>query len=168
MVKILLLTGQRGAGKTTWILNLANYLRNYSVPFYGLATPKIVMNDEVTGIFAKDLATDEREILAVKDEKPGMRMGPWRFFSSGIEFGENACAPESHSGLIIIDEIGPLEYKGLGFVKTLKRLRNGRYHKALVVVRPELISQIKSDLPYLLEIMDVSVASPGKVTTFFK
>ena len=140
--KIMLLTGPREVGKTTWILELCEHLRSKGRAVFGVATPKIFADGNAIGIAARDLATGRQVPLAYIDEEPGIRIGPWRFSPEGIEFGNRACAPRPGKGPAVIDEIGPLELQGKGFSTALDGLKQGRYPQAIVVVRPKLADQV--------------------------
>lgn len=137
--RIALLAGEKGVGKTTWVLGLPDELKKFSKKAFGIATPKAVTDGNITGIWAVDLAAGQKKMLAEKDDLPGNRIGQWRFLHEGIEFFEETCDPKKQSGIAIIDEIGPMELEGRGLVKTVDNLVNGRYVCALVVVRKELM-----------------------------
>jgi nucleoside-triphosphatase THEP1 len=137
-----LLTGPRGIGKTTGVLKLATALKDLGISVFGVATPKIFDGDKVVGLAVQDLATGEQIQLAHIDDEPGIRQGPWRFLPEGICFANKACDPMKHEGLAVIDEIGPLELRGEGFVAGFEALQKGQYESALVVVRPELADQM--------------------------
>ena len=108
---------------------------------FGVATPKIFDGDKIIGLAVQDLATGEQIPLAHIDDESGIRQGPWRFLPKGICFANKACDPMNHEGLAVIDEIGPLELRGEGFVTGFEALQKGQYSNALVVVRPELADQ---------------------------
>jgi len=142
--KVTLLTGPRGVGKTTWILELSKRLQARGTPFFGVATPKIVKDGKVVGIDVRDLATGEEVALAFLDDVPGVRVGPWRFFPEGTRFANAACDADSHEGVALLDEIGPLELRGEGFLTAFESLKKGRYSRAVVVARPELVDELSA------------------------
>ena len=138
----MILTGARASGKTTWILALVDRLKQLGKPVYGVATPKHFNGSILSGIKVRDVRTGEEKILAARDDEPGVRIGPWRFLGEGIRFANRICEPKDCPGLTIIDEIGPLELSGLGFATAFESLKQGRYEKAIVVVRPDLVEEI--------------------------
>lgn len=150
------------------MLKLCQYLKKAKIDYFGIATPKIFEDGKIIGISVKDLSTGQSRTIAKKDEKPGIRMGQWRFLESGISFAEKACNPENHNGLALIDELGPLEFNGQGLVKTLKSLANGQYPAAIIVVRAELVEKLYLMIPKRPEIIDVSAVSAKEVASFFK
>ena len=169
-----LLTGPRGVGKTTCVLKLATALKDLGISVFGVATPKIFDGDKVVGLAVQDLATGERIPLALIDDEPGIRQGPWRFLHEGISFANNACDPMEHEGFAVIDEIGPLELRGEGFVASFEALQKGQYSNALVVVRPELADQaarkMKGEVSIIhwetncLDTLIAEISQAGKIT----
>jgi len=70
------------------------------------------------------------------------KVGPYYIKNSILKFGENAIKKAADSGaLIIIDEYGPLEWRGDGFHKiTQKCLKSGR---CIILVRKILLEFFK-------------------------
>lgn len=140
---ILILTGERGVGKTTRVLSLCRSWSNRDFPHFGVASPKIMDDGLVVGISAVDLASGETKTLALRDDEPGRRIGPWRFLDEGIAFANDCCRPREQDGVAVIDEIGPLELRGQGLTMAWGALQTGRYPHALIVVRTELVETVK-------------------------
>lgn len=158
--KIVILTGPRGDGKTTWILGLWEYLRQNGEAVFGVATPKIFTGPRMMGIAVRDLATGQERPLALRDSAPGKRYGPWRFLPKGIEMANEATDPKDHAGLAIIDEIGPLELQGDGFVTAFNALCEGRYKRAVVVIRGDLLKKIGLQIKGKIKVIKLDTA-PG-------
>ncbi len=158
---ITILTGPRGAGKTTLVLRLTQRLGDENVPHFGVVTPKELNDGQVVGINVADLSTGEQVPFAARD--PGVCNGPWRFLPEGIAFADRACNPQTHDGLAVIDEIGPLEFKGQGFVGAFNALVEGRYPRALVVVRPALIDAARKSFQGLISEIDCTGGDVGAI-----
>lgn len=140
---VTILTAPKGAGKTTYLLDYSAMQKSRGEKIFGLCTPKAIKNGQVIGIDAVDVSTGQKTPFALRDDLPGIRIGPWRFLSEGIAFGQAACAHQGHRGICIIDEIGPLELSGQGLTGPLEALKHGQYESAIVVVRPELVEIIR-------------------------
>jgi nucleoside-triphosphatase THEP1 len=68
-------------------------------------------------------------------------IGHWYLDESVFEWGNDLIAALSDEDLIVIDELGPLEFeKSKGYQQALGLLDEGRYKLALVVVRPAILS----------------------------
>lgn len=163
-----ILTGPRGASKTTFVLEFGAFMKAKGMPVYGVATPKILENGQTVGIQVVDLHTDEKTVLAYRDEKPGIRVGPWRFTEQGIDLGNKACVSYQDDGIILIDEIGPLELKGGGFQVALEGLKSGKYLRYLLVVRPELIETIGALINPKPKIIEINQADKNDLAAHFK
>ena len=140
--RVTLLTGPRGAGKTSCVLKLTAALVRLGIDVFGVATPKIFSGEDMIGLAVRDLFSSKQIQLARYDDEPGLRQGPWRFSPEGIRFANNACDPFRRSGMAVIDEIGPLELRGQGFSTAFNALKAGDYPRALVVVRPDLTDEV--------------------------
>ena len=152
--RITLLSGPRGSGKTTRIQRLIVVLKNQGSLVYGVACPKVVKGGRVTGIFVVDAESGEKRTLAIVDDQPGIRLGPWRFLGDGIAFGNKALHPRP--GLCVFDEVGPLELSGGGFSDGWEALCSGWYEKAIVVVRPELVEKVRDKISGRVRIVDMA------------
>jgi nucleoside-triphosphatase THEP1 len=146
MSKIVILTGERGAGKSTWILALCRYWKTVNRPFFGAAEMKVVENGEIAGIDAVDLVTEGRLALAVRDDEQGLRVGRWRFLEAGIAFANDCYLNAGGQGVAVIDEIGEMELRGGGLSVPWRALQEGRYPAALVVVRQKLLEKVQERL----------------------
>lgn len=142
-----LLTGARGAGKSTLCLRLAA-----SCPgrFAGLACPALFDGEgRKAGFLARRLDTGESWELGRSDrELDGPRTGRFSFSLPGIERAV-ACLRGAlgRRGMVtVIDEIGPLELRqGLGFAPVLPLLDGAG--DLLITVRPELAGELAALLP---------------------
>lgn len=153
------LTGERGAGKTTFCRALAERARAAGWDVAGLLSPGIFEDGVKTGILAQDLRTGETHPLARVHPRGGfagdaqsgafsLAFGNWLFDPSAFAWGNQvleACLP---CDLLIVDELGPLELvRGEGWTSALMVLRQPRYRVGLVVIRPELLEVARRSLP---------------------
>jgi len=143
----LLLTGGRGAGKTTLCLRLA---AAFPGRFAGLACPALFgAEGRKVGFLARDLRTGEEWELGRSDrDLDGPRTARFSFSRGGLDRAVSVLrlALEDGGRIAVIDEIGPLELRqGLGFAPVLPLLAGAG--DLLVVVRPELVGEIAALLP---------------------
>jgi nucleoside-triphosphatase THEP1 len=142
--KILILTGDRGVGKTTWILSLCRYWKGLKRPYFGTAEPKIFEQEKMTGIAVLDLVSGRKKPFAVRDDEPGLRLGPWRFLQEGVDFANQCYQLGGVDETAVIDEIGALEMKGHGLTVPWLALQEGRYRRAVAAVQPKLVEMVGS------------------------
>jgi nucleoside-triphosphatase THEP1 len=159
MARALILTGERGAGKTTLCLALAALSHRY----LGLLCPRVyTAAGNPVGSSARCLATGEEWVLCRSDiELDGPRFGRFSFSSAGIaravdclrgiltpslEGGEKDPRPDVPRPVVIVDEIGPLELElGAGLAPVLPLLAGAG--RLLLVARPSLAGRVEALLP---------------------
>ncbi len=152
-----LITGPRGAGKTTWCAALVEQARAASLSVGGLLSPARFEAGCKNGIMLVNLYTGEQRPLGCLEARPGFsqRIGCWHFDPAALDWANAAVAAAAPVDITIIDELGPLELEqGAGFTAALDLLDAGRYRAAWVVIRPELLPTAQARWPraHVLEV----------------
>lgn len=141
--RILLLTGERGIGKTTVCREMVVRAREAGYTCGGLLT---LQADEQGGRTVMDVSTGDVRPLTVP--KGGVEVGRYWFDPAVLAWGAEAIARAVPCDLLVVDEVGPLEVeRGQGWAIALDILRAAQFRLALVVVRPELIGAVQLRLP---------------------
>lgn len=170
-VRIVLLTGDRGAGKSTLCELLAGEARRRGITTGGAACPAVFGPDGTKiGCRVRDLASGEdRELGSTVRDLGGPRWKGWSFSEKGFEAANRAvlAALNRGAGLVVLDEIGPVELRlGAGLEPCLRDLDErlagagsmgpggppGLREDAdgilvLLVVRPELAEELARRYP---------------------
>jgi nucleoside-triphosphatase THEP1 len=151
MARALILTGERGAGKTMLCLALAALSPRYC----GLVSPSLLDRaGNRVGFAARCLASGEEWVLGRSDaELGGPRFGRFSFSSAGITRAVDCLRGilSSPPGagpqpVVIVDEIGPLELdQGEGLSPVLPLLAGAGH--LLLVVRPSLADRVEAFVP---------------------
>ena len=92
-----------------------------------------------------DLLDGKRTLLCRRAEGVSAAPGTgFRFEAEGLHLGRRALAPERlrEAGVVILDEIGPLELRGGGWADALDALAGEWRGPMLWVVRENLISEV--------------------------
>jgi len=154
---ILVVSGWRGAGKTTWCRQLAELGRARGLEVAGLLSPaRFAAGFEAdgllvkTGIEVEDLHTGQRRLLAsrLEGELQGLRLGPWTFDDAVLAWGNQVLATTIACDILIIDELGPLEFdQQQGWSAGFDLIDRRRYRLAAVVVRPEYLAPFQQRWP---------------------
>jgi nucleoside-triphosphatase THEP1 len=155
--RAVILTGERGTGKTTLCLAFAAL----SPRCTGLVSPPLLDAGGVrVGFAARNLSTGEEWVLGRSDiELCGPRCGRFSFSSGGIARAVDclrgilassaaaaAGAGSSPGSVVVIDEIGPLEVeRGEGLAPVLPLLAAAG--DLLLVARPSLVDRIEALVP---------------------
>lgn len=139
---ILIISGWRGAGKTTLCRRLIEAARSRGWQVSGLLCPAVVVDGVKTGIEVENLQTQEHRLLAHhSDTQPAeIRTKGYAFDSIVLEWGNEILKNSQTSGLFVMDELGPLELiRNEGWTEGIYALDRRAFRLALVVIRPELL-----------------------------
>jgi nucleoside-triphosphatase len=139
---VFILSGNRGSGKTRLLTAIAETLLVSGKHVGGILAPVVMDGDSRLGYDVLDLQSGNHVPLCRRDIEPtGGSIGPFHFALEGIRFGADALAraASSSTDLIILDEVGPLEFKGEGWGPSLDHLLSSFHGSLLLVVRPNLV-----------------------------
>ena len=159
---LLLLTGPTGSGKTSLCLQLAEQARAKGQAVGGLLSPPVFTGGRKAGIALVNLATGERCRLASLrgpeastsnvsgDEVVSYpEISDWQFHLAALNWGNRILQNLTPCDVLILDELGPLEFqRGEGFQAAFRLITARQYGLACVVVRPDLISQAQGRWPW--------------------
>jgi nucleoside-triphosphatase THEP1 len=142
---VIILTGEQGSGKTSFIMSLAKRLSQEAFPMSGISAPVVLLDGARQGYDILDLATGERAPLCrITGVASGEQVGPFRFLPAGLALGTAAldASRDQAGGVVIVDEIGPLELSGSGWSGAVTRLLDGMAASVILVVRPALLENV--------------------------
>ncbi len=148
--QIVILTGLRGAGKTTLCQRLVDLARKQGWKVAGLISPGHFEAGCKVWIEAEDLSSGGRHVLAVAHSvcHPGEMGTGWAFNAEWLAWGNRVLAAIDHPDLLVIDEMGPLEFtQDAGWRAGLELLDRGSFRLAFAVIRPELLEQARIRWP---------------------
>jgi nucleoside-triphosphatase len=161
--RIVLLTGDAGSGKTTLLARLAVAARQAGFRVAGLLSPAVFEGACKTGIDLIDLAGGGRRRLARlrrPGDPPDALVIRWTIDPEALAWGDAILRRLPPCDLLIIDEIGPLEFNGgRGLVSAFDAVDAGRYRLAVPVIRPALLALARERWPGA-EVVRVEDCSP--------
>jgi nucleoside-triphosphatase THEP1 len=146
-----LLTGPIGAGKTMFCRHLVQAARSQALDAAGLLSPAWIESGQKIGILAEDIRSGEQRTLArIHPPHPaGLVLGPWHFDQEVLQWGNQVIANSCPCDLLIVDELGPLEFnRQVGLIAAFDVISEGRYRAGCVVVRPSLLGEALSRWPW--------------------
>jgi nucleoside-triphosphatase THEP1 len=144
-----IVTGWRGSGKTTFCRELLQTARLSGWDAAGLLSPAVFQNEVKDSILAEDIRSGEKRLLATihPQTETDLSFGDWFFNRNTLEWGNQVLQSSSPCDLLVIDELGPLEFNlSLGWVSALDVIKTAHFRLALVVIRPELLEQAQQTL----------------------
>lgn len=146
-MKHFIITGARHAGKTTYAAKLNEILSDTGISSGGFLCEGTFKDGERNSFFIKSLLTNEKELLADKNESinsENYSFGCFTFHQKGFDFAykeyENSIL--NKKDVIFIDEIGRLELKGGGFAKLFYKMPVNSM--LIAVCRYDFISEVNS------------------------
>ena len=139
--KRILITGKKGAGKTTLCGQLAKLAREVDWEVKGVISPAVFEEEHKVGIDLVNTLTKERRRLANLAQPSDQTRTPrWGFREDVITWGNEILAASTACDLFFVDELGPLELvRGEGLLKGLTAIDSGNYHAAIIVIRSSLL-----------------------------
>lgn len=168
MDEIVLVTGERGVGKTRLCQRVVEEARRGGFACAGVLSRPHIEGQENVGISLVDVATGEERTLATAGDSPRqVRWGRYGFVRSSLEWGVRLLADATPCDLLVVDELGPLELEmGQGLVRALDVLTRGGFCLALVVVRPALLNKVEERLQGReLDIVEVTLSNRDQLPT---
>ena len=160
--QLILVTGLKGAGKTTWCTQLSALANEKGLDVQGILSPGRYSDQRKIGIDVMDLKTGEQRPLANLREKDseGILTPRWTFVSETLMWANQLLEKVKDSDLVIIDEIGPIELlRNEGFVAGLDLIDQERYRVACVAVRPSMLPKILQRWPKALVVSGNAAAA---------
>lgn len=127
-MRIILLTGRPGVGKTTIVNRVHEHYSKNGFKIEGLTTREVREGGARTGFMITDLASGQEGWLAKKDAGTGPRVGSYAVVSDELEkIGVTALerSVRGAADLVIIDEIGPMEMTSASFRNNISKVLNG-------------------------------------------
>lgn len=141
---IIIITGDVGAGKTTFVEALTKLLIHNEFKINGFTAPGIFSDGTKKGFFLRDLSSHHTYPLASKTEKDGwIRYGHYYFDTGVIRIGNELLVQTcpDKTDLVVIDEVGPLEMSDQGWAPAVDFLCREIRIPQLWVVRKSLVKK---------------------------
>lgn len=143
----ILISGERGAGKTTALLRVRAAALGAGLSAGGFLSVARFAGDEKVGIDVLDAATGALHPLAEVGEGGALRTGVYRFHPAGIAAGLRFAQDGQGADVFFADELGPLELeRGEGWADVLPLIAARAFGVGFVVVRPSLLTVMRARL----------------------
>jgi len=143
--RIIILSGERGTGKSTVCHETIELARAGGYVCGGLITLP-GNGDDLDVLDARSGSV--RRLTLEPGTSPAVIQGRFRFNPETLAWGNDLLAHATPCDLLVVDELGPLELEqGWGWQQAFATLRETNFALAVVVVRPELVIQAQLKLP---------------------
>lgn len=148
---LIILSGPRGAGKTTLIQKVLDRFQNGALDVAGILSLPVDEDGVKIAIVGLDLRSRETRRLAIQNRglNGGLATRRWQFEPRAMQWANNILEASTPCDLLVVDELGVLEFeRHQGWLAGLNALDGGAYTAAITVIRPELLSQAKARWPW--------------------
>jgi nucleoside-triphosphatase THEP1 len=139
---IFIVTGEVGAGKTTFVRRTAEALRERGGKVAGFASERVFENGSLAGYDLVDLANGKRAPWLRRGIGPD-RIGPYAVEAGGLAFARKVIGGSAPSEFLIIDELGPLELASAGFWPALRPVLDDPAREFLFVIRTSCLEDFR-------------------------
>lgn len=141
---VVIITGEKHSGKTTFALELAQRLKDKDRKVGGFCALGTFEENRRVSFDILDLYSGKRKTLCSIHRENGEKIGPFRFDPAGQEFGFQLLSSEHIHDMdfVFVDEVGPLEMKGLGWAPAIDQLMEQSGKKLVLVVRTGLVDDV--------------------------
>jgi len=144
---VILVSGERGAGKTAALLRVREAALDAGLTAGGFLSVARFAGGEKVGIDVMDAATGSLHPLAELGEGGVLRTGRYRFHPAGIAAGLCFARAGQSADVFFADELGPLELeRGEGWAEVLPLIAARSFGVAFVVVRSSLLAAARTRL----------------------
>jgi nucleoside-triphosphatase len=147
-VRMVVVTGATGSGKTSAVIAAIGELVTGGRQVAGFVQPGVWDEGKKTGFSIRDVATGEETMLARRVERDSGQYGTsFRFADSGFELARKALAAAAPGTVLVVDELGPMELRGHGHMRAVKKaLTTDHLAGVVVVVRRHLVPSLLAAL----------------------
>ncbi len=143
---LLVLTGPVHGGKTSLLTRLLPAWRARGLACRGFLSPA-ASDGAGDGYDLLEIGSGARRpYLRTRGEAAAERVGPFAFVPETLERARAILRTAPPDGLLVIDEVGPLELEGGGLGPALREALTARPGPALLVVRAGILDQVAARL----------------------
>jgi len=143
--EVIIITGEIHQGKTTFTQKIVSDLLNQKIRIAGFLSLGVNKDGIRTGFDLAEIGSPGKIELCSDNEKYNrFKLGRFYFNQEALAFGNAILSPGNLSDkhLIVVDEIGPLEIKGLGWSEAIDKSTTSFLIPQLWVVRKSLVQKI--------------------------
>ena len=171
--KIIIITGERSEGKTTFLKNIISIFKAEEQGIQGFLSLAIFENETKIGYNLLNISDNKEMKFISENESQGMiKFRKYYFSNDAIAYGNNILMSYSNTNdILIIDEIGPWELEGGGWFEGINMLTKFSRYKMIWVVRKEILDDVikKWDLinPVIIDVSKTTISEAKEIILNF-
>lgn len=165
LARVYIVTGEQGAGKTSFLFALVDLLKKEAIPVGGILAKGEWGKAQRSGFQLVDVSTGKgMQLASVARKENWMSLGKFFFNPEAIAFGNALLTgyQKEEKAILVLDEIGPFDMQGKLWSNALHTIRKSFSGILILSVRKRLVQQVIHhwNLP-LVEIISVDRVNPG-------
>jgi nucleoside-triphosphatase THEP1 len=150
--KLTLISGEIESGKTRFCRQVAGVLKELGWDVAGIVSPAVFKGGGKFAIDGLDLRSGERrrlaDLTATGDPLQGPQTKRWHFSMQALHWCNEVLQNATPCDLLIIDELGPLEFdRGEGLLASFEANDSRQFKVSLTVVRTSLLEKARGRWP---------------------
>jgi nucleoside-triphosphatase len=151
---VIVLTGPVHAGKTTFLERACRRWAERGLACAGFLSPVVTDANGESGYDLLELPGGLRRPYLRRQGKPGAeRIGPFAFVAGALERARSILRDSGRAGILVVDEIGPLELSGGGLWSALREAVRQPERTSLLVVRDAIVGELSAALAPLVPVV---------------
>ncbi len=142
---LIVIVGDAGAGKTPWVEQLIELIRNKDETVDGLISKK---NQESEDKWYHDIirisTNEKRKLTTMEEIDTDINIGKFNIYKNALNWGNDQLISTKNSDWIILDEVGLLEFDGGGLLHGLQSIVKDFSGCLVITIRSALFQHLES------------------------
>ncbi len=142
---IVIITGKKGEGKTTFLIEIVNNCKAKKIETTGILQLGFWENNKRHHFDIIDIKTNQSmELCSIVGNENQQKFGSFYFNNDALEFGKKALSLENiqSADIVFIDEIGMLELQDNGWAESLKNILEAYQKTIIISVREDFVDEV--------------------------
>ena len=164
---VYIISGEQAEGKTTFLMEILDNLRNEGVRMRGIVAPGYFQDGTRSGFSVVDVGTGiSEELCSTTPDAGSERHARYYFKPEGLSFGNRAILdfnPDT-TDILVIDEVGRFDIQGAVWGGSIDKLVEQPHPPMIWTVRREFVGMVTKRWPIRSAVRELGSVSSEKFT----